>query len=247
MKKRSTFIFLLALVISIVACIYLYEKVNSSRQIIYPNFGISLPQGYSIHGIDVSKYQRKINWKLVSEMRDKNQKIHFAIMKATEGTHMKDQQYERNWKECKKNNIIRGAYLYFRCNRDAVKQAEFFIENVQYESGDILPVIDIEDTHRMNANEIQKSLKICADILEKKYNKKPIIYTNADYYTKNLEGVFDAYPLWIAHYEQPTAPRIGRRWNIWQHHCKGRVNGIVGDVDFNVVNGTKQHLTLLCF
>ncbi|MBK7764008.1 MAG: hypothetical protein IPI46_11770 [Bacteroidetes bacterium] len=48
----------------------------------YPNFGISIPAGYSTHGIDVSKYQKKINWESVVNMRDKGQRISFAIAKA---------------------------------------------------------------------------------------------------------------------------------------------------------------------
>jgi hypothetical protein len=43
--------------------------------------------------------------------------------------------------------------------------------------------------------------------------------------------------LWVAHYEQPTGPRIGRDWSFWQHNEKGHVNGIAQEVDFNVFKG----------
>ena len=36
-----------------------YRKAKFTR---YPEFGISIPESYSIHGIDVSKYQSMIDW-----------------------------------------------------------------------------------------------------------------------------------------------------------------------------------------
>ena len=66
---------------------------------------------------------------------------------------------------------------------------------------------------------------------------KPIIYTNAHFYERNLAGRFDEYPLWVAHYLVKDKPRINRKWHFWQHSETGRVNGINARVDFNVFNG----------
>jgi lysozyme len=66
---------------------------------------------------------------------------------------------------------------------------------------------------------------------------KPIIYTNVDFYKRNLGTCFDNYPLWVAHYYQPSQPRIKRDWLFWQHSEEGRVNGILSKVDFNVFGG----------
>ena len=51
----------------------------------YPGFQIAMPAGYMIHGIDVSRYQRTINWKDVKDMKEGNVRIGFAFIKATEG------------------------------------------------------------------------------------------------------------------------------------------------------------------
>ena len=98
----------------------------------------------------------------------------------------------------------------------------------------------------MSDKNIQKSLKECADLLEHNYGKKPIIYTNVDFYADKLGEAFDEYPLWAAHYEQCNAPRVNRKWTLWQHNCKGHVNGIRSEVDFNVVNGNLFSLKNLC-
>ena len=51
----------------------------------YPEFGIEIPVNYSIHGIDVSKYQDVIDWGLVKDMKVGNVQMSFAFIKATEG------------------------------------------------------------------------------------------------------------------------------------------------------------------
>jgi lysozyme len=73
--------------------------------------------------------------------------------------------------------------------------------------------------------------------VENHYKVKPIIYTNVDFYNRNIGSEFDDYPLWVAHYYQPDEPRIKRGWVFWQHSDEGRVNGILSKVDFNVFNG----------
>lgn len=243
-KKHYITLTLLAVLLGlayVVEHFYLREAT-----VIYPNFGIALPAGYSTHGIDVSRYQRKINWKLVSEMRDKGQKISFVIIKATEGTNLTDPYFHTNWKNSKEYPLLRGAYLYFHPNKSGVKQAEYFISKVDLQSGDLPPVIDIEETNRQSKSNIQKELKACIEVLTQKYGQKPILYSGVDFYTQHLKGAFDEYPFWAAHYEQLKAPRIERDWLIWQHNCKGRVNGIEGEVDFNVVNGSLFALQDLC-
>ncbi|MBK7763090.1 MAG: glycoside hydrolase family 25 protein [Bacteroidetes bacterium] len=212
----------------------------------YPNFGISIPAGYSTHGIDVSKYQKKINWESVVNMRDKGQRISFAIAKATEGTHRMDKYFERNWDEMKSHDLLRGAYLYFHPNRNGKEQAKHFVRHVKLEPGDLPPVIDIEERNGASATQIKQALDDCIEELRLAYGKKPIIYTNPDFYNSYLGDDFNAYPLWIAHYEQCKAPCIQRKWIMWQHNCKGRVDGIDAEVDFNVVNGSLFALSDLC-
>ena len=243
-KKHIVSMVLLALLLATTYFVEHYFLRTST--VIYPNFGIALPAGYTTHGIDVSRYQRKINWKLVSEMRDKGQKISFVIIKATEGTNLTDPYFKANWKGCEEYPLLRGAYLYFHPNRSGADQAEHFISKVDLESGDLPPVIDIEETNGQSRETIQKELKACIKVLTAKYGEKPLIYSGVDFYSRHLSGVFDEYPFWAAHYEQRKAPRIDRDWLIWQHNCKGRVNGIEGEVDFNVVNGSLFALQDLC-
>lgn len=245
MKKKYK-LFFIAISLVTLTSLFLYEKYFFSQPVIYPGFGIRIPAGYNTHGIDISRYQHKINWEEVIKMRDKGQRISFAIAKCTEGTTILDPYFKKNWKKMKEYNLLRGSYMYFHPNRKPKEQALFFIKHTDLSTGDLPPVIDIEEAHGMRPDKIRAALLTCIETLENHYGIKPIIYTGASFYEQNLGTPFDEYPLWVAHYEQAVAPRISRKWIMWQHNCKGRVNGIRGDVDFNVVNGSLAALRSLC-
>jgi lysozyme len=225
------------LVVIAAAVYYISEFVNRPRFVRYAAFGIDLPVNYSIHGIDVSRYQHNIDWKEVQSMQDKQIKIGFAFIKATEGLGRVDNSFRRNWFNTKEANIPRGAYHFFISSKSGKAQAENFIETVKLSKGDLPPVLDIESTNGATAADIQQRARDWLLMIEKYYKVKPIIYTNVDFYETFLEGQFDDYPLWVAHYYVKDKPRIKRNWLIWQHNEKGHVNGIDAFVDFNVFNG----------
>lgn len=211
----------------------------------YPAFGIAIPENFSIHGIDVSKYQQTIAWDVVKEMQVKNVRLGFAFIKATEGLGNTDPQFYRNWKKSKQAGIVRGAYHFFLATKDGREQAENFIKTVKLQSGDLPPVVDIEQTYGVSTAVLQKELKEWLDVVENYYGVKPIIYSNVDFYERHLGNKFDGYPFWAAHYYQYDTPRIGRNWHFWQHSEEGRVNGIFSKVDFNVFNGDSTAFTSL--
>ncbi len=90
--------------------------------------------------------------------------------------------------------------------------------------------------------DIQKGVATWLQLVEESYGVKPIIYTNVHFYEQYLAGVFDDYPLWVAHYFAPGAPRVQRDWVMWQHSERGRVNGIKTAVDFNAFAGSRSDL-----
>ena len=211
--------------------------LNKPKFVRYAAFGIPIPVNYQIHGIDVSRYQAAIDWDEVKAMQDKNIKIGFAFIKATEGLSNTDNAYRRNWFKIKEAKIPRGAYHFFIATKSGKAQAENFIQAVTLTKGDLPPVLDIEKTYGASVEDIQQRTKDWLVIIEKQYKVKPIIYTNVDFYENFLAGKFDDYPVWVAHYLAQDKPRIKRNWLFWQHNETGRVNGIDAYVDFNVFNG----------
>jgi lysozyme len=208
-----------------------------AKYIKYSAFGIDIPSNYSIHGIDVSRYQQVIDWDNVKQMQVENVKIDFAFIKATEGVNNVDPYFHRNWKKAKDAAMARGAYHFFIATRSGKTQAENFIKKVQLEPGDLPPVLDVEERYGVPPQKLRQRVLEFLATVEEYYKVKPILYTNVDFYQYYLKDQFDGYPLWVAHYLQKDRPRIYRDWAFWQHNESGRVNGIAAFVDFNVFNG----------
>jgi lysozyme len=213
----------------------------------YRSYQIRIPNGYQVHGIDVSWYQGQIDWEKIAQMEDDDVKIHFTFIKATEGLLLADRKFQRNWKESERAGIIRGAYHYFKPNKPGYWQARFFLQTVNFKAGDILPVLDVEERGKESREEFQANLKAFLNEVEKKTGVKPIIYSGYKFYEDNLAGDFNEYPVWIAHYyRSKLKPFSGQtKWSFWQHSDKARVNGIHHRVDMNVFNGSLDDLNEL--
>jgi lysozyme len=204
----------------------------------YKSFGIHIPSQYKIHGIDVSYAQGRIDWQRVRSMHEDSISIGFAFIKATEGLLKVDPYFKRNWREAPKNGITTGAYHFFRANRDGKWQARFFLQNVAIEPGDLPPVVDVETLDGQTPDALHKQLQAFLTYVQLKTNVKPIIYTQLSFYADYLAGYFNAYTLWIAHYNHPEL-RIeqGVGWRFWQHSETARVSGIGSFVDFDAFRG----------
>ncbi len=232
---RSLIAVLVLVVIALLGWWWFSSKAPDFER--YDAFGIEVPTNYAIHGIDVSKYQQRINWEMVREMEAEDIRIGFAFIKATEGLGNMDAQFRRNWEKAGEAGLPRGAYHFFLAPKSGAEQAENFIRRVELGPGDLPPVLDVEQTYGVSAEKLRAGVQAFLDRVEAHYGVKPIIYTNVDFYNKYLSRDFDDYPLWVAHYLRKDRPRIARNWAFWQYSETGNVNGIRGKVDFNVFNG----------
>lgn len=204
---------------------------------IYESFNIKIPKKYTVHGIDVSYYQGKIDWNKVKEMEDDDVKITFAFIKATEGLLSVDPYFQRNWREAPKAGIKVGAYHFFRPKRSGLWQANFFLQTANFEKGDLPPVVDIESLDGVSPEKMRKELNAFIIQVEEKTKVKPIIYSGIRFYKDYLMGYYDKYPFWVAHYHQPKLKLANNAWKFWQHSDKASINGINHVVDFNAFNG----------
>lgn len=198
---------------------------------------------FAIHGIDVSRYQSRINWSTVAE-----QGIHFAFIKATEGASHVDSLFDLNWTALEVAGIRKGAYHFYRAHTSPVLQAQHFIQQVNIKPGDLPPVLDVEVLANAQAADLRQGMLTWLLIIESHYQVKPIIYTNQKFYNKYMAGHFNDYPLWIARYnsEEPVLA-CGRDWAFWQYGNRGTLEGIDGYVDFNVFRTNWDDFEKLCY
>ena len=204
------------------------------------NFGRSSPTSLAVHGVDVSRWQGDIDWDVLRQ-----QGANFAYIKATDGGDHIDPMFKTNWARARAAGMKHGAYHFFYWCRTAGEQADWFIRNVPREAGALPPVIDVEYNHdssckmRLSRDRILEKIKVFADLLERHYHQRPIIYTAPDFYKDNLEGELLQYPFWLrsvaAH---PMKVYPGRKWLFWQYSGSGLSQGVQGKVDLNVFNGS---------
>jgi GH25 family lysozyme M1 (1,4-beta-N-acetylmuramidase)/LysM repeat protein len=207
----------------------------------------------TVPGIDVSYWNAGIDW---PKVRATGQR--FVFIKATESTAYKDPTFDDNWFGAKSAGLLRGAYHFFRCNVDAKKQADSFIDYVKSfsDDGELPPVLDIETHDGQRRDKILPAARNWLDRVEAAFGKKPIIYSGKyflqDYFSEAGGGPpawAKDHALWLAQYPdqyvpglQPFLPRGWFKWTFWQYSEKGRINGINANVDLNVFNGTLEEL-----
>lgn len=204
------------------------------------------PDGYEIHGVDISHYQGDIDWDDLRNAMIEGCPIRFIMIKATEGSSRVDEKFNDNFYMAREYGYIRGAYHFWSNKSTAREQAYFFLDKVRLEDGDLPPVLDVEHKPKdQSVEDFQRDILTWLHVVEDKYNVKPIIYTYYKFKEKYLNApVFDDYPYWIAHYYVDKVEYKGE-WKFWQHTDVGRLPGIKGYVDFNIYNGSYYDLKKL--
>lgn len=228
--------------------IWYWSEINKNKWMHVPKVGIRLPLRYDVHGIDVSHHNDNINWQKLRQMRFEDLRLQFVYIKATEGMSIADEDFQGNWQKADEVGLYRGAYHFYIPWKDPKIQAQRFINAVRLQKGDLPPVLDFEKgTSAYSKEQVIENLRIWLQIVENQYGVKPIIYTNGDFYKRYIKGNLDEYPLWIAEYSSWELDRYSdAKVLFWQHSKAGFVDGINGEVDYNVFLGTADDLKSLC-
>ncbi|UFH35691.1 glycoside hydrolase family 25 protein [Flavobacterium acetivorans] len=208
------------------------------------NFQVLEKKGTKAVGLDVSEYQGEVNWSAVDSLENKYP-IDFVFVRATVGNDRLDRKFKENWLGAKKQQLIRGAYHYYRPNENSLEQAELFIKTVSLQKGDLPPVLDIEKLpENQSIERLKLGLRRWLQAVEAHYKVKPIIYTGESYYDDFLKDEFSDYLFWIANYNF-YREKMDEDWLFWQFTEKASVSGIKGNVDVNIYNGDLQQLQFI--
>lgn len=193
-----------------------------------------------IIGLDMSKHQGQIDWNLLN---NHHHNVGYVYLKATEGSNYVDPLYRQNLLNARKNGIRVGSYHFMTDRSPVTTQFQNFVKNVQIDEQDLIPVIDCERLGNWTPEQLRDSLKLFANLIEKHYGKKPIIYTGESFFRRNLGPDFYNYSIWIAKYSPTppyTPPEIGCEWTIWQYSESGLVSGINNPTDISIFNKQKS-------
>lgn len=235
-KKHVRFLHTILLLLGVLFVTWLCCRWSSEN---YAKKGKTLVTSTEYNGIDVSKYQGKIDWNLVAQ--DEN--IQFVYIKASEGAASVDKKYLDYIKGAKSVGLKVGSYHYFIGRKTAKDQFANFNKYVDKEEQDLIPMVDVEEAGNrfVSRKELQRKLNEFIKMIKEKYGKYPLLYSQYGFYKEKLSPEFDKYFLFIARYGKtpPTLNGKGKH-NIWQYTEKGKIKGIKGFVDLDrFENGTE--------
>lgn len=208
----------------------IYKQLESSAPKKAVGFR-ALADGYHSQGIDISRYQGRIDWDVLFQHSDSL--VAFVFCKATEGIHHLDPKWKSNLKALRDRNIPVGAYHFFKPNISAKKQAHHFLKHYQPESNDLPPVIDVEEDGE-SAAELRENVKIWMKIVQEATGRRPIIYTNYFMFANTFQQHFKTDHFWIANYSDHPERLGDPRILYWQYTDQGKVPGIESSVDLNM-------------
>jgi len=184
-------------------------------------------------GIDVSRYQGKIDWQRVAT----DTCVQFVYIKATEGYTILDSMYVSNFAGAKKAGLRVGSYHYLTSGSSVTKQFQSFSHFAKAEAQDLIPMIDVEEegVSEWTTEQLRDSLARFVELCKAHYGKEPIIYAYARFYNDNLAPQFNDLHLFLSHYSEDEPVVLdAENKNLWQHSDKGIVDGIPNPVDLDV-------------
>ena len=189
-----------------------------------------------ILGIDISHYQKTVDWRRVIE-----DKIEFAFCKASQGTSFVDPMFEQHMYGAETVGILTGSY-HFLTSEDGVLQAEHYYKTVEkaralYGIKHLLsPVADIEENPADNSLPTPDIVKDFTNRLTELW-KEPIIYTRRALLDKVIpQENWGKYKLWLADYSGMFKEPENWPVVLWQYGQEW-VNGIGKDVDRDIFFG----------
>jgi lysozyme len=200
----------------------------------------------TLKGIDVSYYQQRVDWAAA-----RADGVAFAFIRVADGMTFVDPRFEENWRNAKAAGVRRGAYQFFRSNKDPLAQADLLLETMgPLQDGDLPPVIDVESTDGQPQAIVAAKVAQWVDRVEQVLGVRPIIYTGPYFWRDNVAAAaFAENPLWVAHYgtDCPLVPEPWTKYTFHQFTDAGRVAGVSGNVDTNVFAGTLADLDAMAF
>ena len=189
-----------------------------------------------LKGIDVSGSQGNIEWTTLKEKTDTK----FTIIKLgniyDEDENYIDSKFEKNYKECIKNNIPVGVYVYNYCNSiETLKRGANWVLEVLNKRALNLPVyLDMEDKTIVSegkealTNHCNEFAKILTNA-----GYEAGVYANLNWFENYLEpkNFNSNISVWVAQYYKEC--EYEGEYDIWQYSSSGKVDGISGNVDMN--------------
>ncbi|MEG2782609.1 MAG: GH25 family lysozyme [Oscillospiraceae bacterium] len=220
------------------------------------NAGDLEEQSGSANGIDVSKWQGKINWQNV-----KSSGINFAIIRigfrAEDGYIYKDTCADYNIQQAQKAGVLVGVYFFSTATSvaEAKEEASWTASAIAGYPISYPVIYDCEGfsstSSRMYGISKSKRTDIALAFLNSVksagyesmlYSAKSELENSTSWDTPRIEK---SHKVWVAHYSQTPypqqkKPQYSGKYSMWQYTNRGNVKGISGNTDLVVSYFTRS-------
>lgn len=195
----------------------------------------------SYFGIDVSTFQKEIDWEKVAAAG-----VEFAIIRCGfrgygSGKIVEDNYFKANIEGAIANGIPVGVYFYTQAisEEEAVEEADFVLSMIEpYDVKgpvviDVEPVSDTARTDGLTGEQITDfTIAFCERVEGSGHT--PMVYSGIKYFIRLMDTErLEPYAKWYAYYNDPLY--FPYEISIWQYSMSGTVDGINGTVDLNIL------------
>lgn len=189
-------------------------------------------------GVDVSTWQDTVDWE-----KAKKAGVEFAMIRIGFGHNRKNQivmdnQYKKNIENAKKAGIPVGVYFfsYAKDVYEAREQAQYVVNTLDGITLELPIAFDWENWNNFNSYNISLTdINLIADAFINEVTKHGYQGTlySSKYYLENIWDV-GSKDTWLAHYTSKKSS-YSKPYTMWQFSSRGKVDGINGVVDLNVL------------
>jgi len=247
MKKRKAILTIL----SVMAAMFISCSLSFASQAVVDDYygQYNHPSRFEncliIDGIDVSYWQKDIDWSMV-----KRQGIDYALLRIgytgldSPFSMNVDSYFEQNYVQAREAGVMVGVY-YYSCATsitEAQKEAKYVLELLDGRELDLPLVFDFEfagrikDKYKTKAATTSNILAFL-NYIQNNSTYEPMFYSYRNIMDPtwspkfNMDMIDGKYKVWIAQYSLDIS--YSRPFDFWQYASDGKINGIEGNVDCN--------------
>ncbi len=195
----------------------------------------------SFRGIDVSSYQKDIDWQKVAASG-----VDFAMIRTgargySSGSIVLDEKCTDNMRGCSENSIKIGLYFQSQAVNvvEAVEEANYCLGAINGQKVEY-PIVFVSEavtndsyrTENLTKQELSAVAKAFCDTI-RAYGYKPMIGANKKQLALHMDlTLLPEYDFWLFDTDDPSV--YPYRYNMWQYSIQGEVDGIEDPVDLNI-------------
>ncbi|MBQ9024569.1 MAG: glycoside hydrolase family 25 [Bacilli bacterium] len=215
------------------------ENINNDN-IEYLNFS-DVVKNYknkkTMIGIDVSKWQKDIDFKKVKDAGCEFVIIRMGVNTDIDKDISEDTYYRNNIKNAKKAGLKVGVYIYTTATtkEKALEHANWTNKILNTKKLDFPVVFDWENWDSISKYNVSMyditNVYLTFDKQMKKYGYDTMLYSSMNY-LNNVWMFNDTYNVWLAHYTDKTS--YEGKYIMWQMASNGKIDGIDTPVDIDI-------------